>query len=104
MDSSRRRELLVTCQLIFYGIPIGANAPGDTPIVGNLSLAQIVLNRIKSTAKNAEEFKFMTGETVRLLKETKGQSVTNIKLDQTNSSLVRVGLTDSKGFIIKKKL
>lgn len=100
LDITTRAKLIHGCSLIFYGIPVGKNAPGDTPVIGNQSLAQVVVNRIESVAKNREEFKFMVGCIMQMIKETKGRAVEKIRLEQNTRSLVRSGLTDSKGFVI----
>ncbi len=102
VNSARRQELIATAKLIFYGIPVGKNAPGDTPIIGNQSLAQVAINRINSVAKNAEEFKYMTEVVLQFIKDSKDETVSKIKLDRTSKSLVRAGFTDDKGFVIKK--
>lgn len=106
LSDTTKKELILKAKLIFYGIPLGKNAPGDTPIVGNLSLAQVVINRIESVTKNREQFWYLHSCVMQFLKESKGQVVSKIKLDETNLSLVKHGLTDQNGVIIptKKKL
>ena len=96
MDSSRRREILVKAQLIFYGIPVGNNYSQGYPIVGNKSLAKVVADRIDSCTKNREEFKYMLDAVMQLLKETKGQTVSRVKFDTPHK-----GVTDEKGFLLK---
>lgn len=101
LDITTRQKLIHTCRLIFYGLPIGKNAPHDAPIVGNQSLAQVVINRVESVAKTRDEFKYMIDVITQYVKETEGQTVKKIKLDQTTRSIVSSGLTDQYGFLIK---
>lgn len=102
ISDTTRRKLIESCQLIFVGIPVGKNSFKDTPIIGNLSLAQVVVNRVNSVTKNPDEFKFMVDTIVAMLKDTKGKDVHKIKLDETTKSIVNAGFSDEKGFIIKK--
>lgn len=103
MDITTRAKLLYQCKLIFYGLPIGKNAPHDTPIIGNKSLAQVIVNRVESISKKPEEFKYMIGAIMSLIKETEGKEVHKIKMNHNTDSLVRAGLTDQHGFLIKKQ-
>lgn len=103
MDNSKKEKLIKIAKVIFYGLPIGKNAPHDTPIIGNQSLAQVVVNRCNSATKSREEFKYLVSCITQMIKETKGQVISKIKLDQTNKEIVSSGLTDSKGFLIKKE-
>ena len=102
INDVRRRKLIENCQLIFVGIPVGKNSFKDTPIIGNMSLAQVVVNRINSIAKNPDEFKFMVDTITAMLKDTVGKDVHKIKLDETTKSIVKAGFSDEKGFVIKK--
>ena len=102
INEPRQKELKEKAQLIFYGIPIGLNGPSDSPVLGNKSLSQVVLNRCESVTKTPEEFKCLVGKVIELLRDTKGKEVSKIKLDQTTKSLVASGLTDQHGNLLKK--
>ena len=102
MDLTRKRELITKAQLIFYGIPVGMNAPNDIPIIGNASLAQIVANRINSIAKNSEEFKYLTDVVINLMLDTKGQEVRKFKFDNPSKQMIQGGITDQNGFLLTK--
>lgn len=102
MDTTRKNELVKVCQLIFYDIPVGTAKFNDSPIRGNKSLAQVIVNRIDSVAKNRDEFNFMKDSIVAMVKNTEGKTVSKIKLDTPSKEDYSSGLVDSKGFIIKK--
>jgi hypothetical protein len=95
MDNTKKEELTQKCRLILYDIPVGANSFNDSPVRGNKALAQVVVNRINSIAKNSEEFKFMRDVFINMLKDTRGKEVERIRFDKPVK-----GITDEKGFLV----
>lgn len=97
LSEIKRRDLISKAKLIFYGLPVGLNAPHDTPIIGNQTLAQVTVNRVNSITKNPEEFKYMVDVITQMLKETKGKEVEKVTLPKPVK-----GLTDARGRLLRK--
>ena len=55
---TRKIVLVNSCRLIFSGLPEEMRKQG-TSITGNKALAQVIINRCESIAKNPDEFKYM---------------------------------------------
>jgi len=67
INSRRKLHLTKVCRLIFINVP--------KEIKGTESLAQLVVNRVESVAKTADEFSYMTDVITYAIKETKGKEV-----------------------------